>query len=251
MQATLVERMHAYEARFVYDRVSDNRSVAVRVDGKCFRTYTRSFTKPFDARLHTAMVQATIAVLKEWPGAVAGLTNSDEASFLFPVRTLKNGDESNALGFRGRIQKITSLVASLFSVVFNQTLKEECKDRDIKIAMFDARVFEVGDSRNELVNAALERYRAGERNSKQSFACHYLPAKSLEHVTANDAIARVEAEKGAKWDDLPGEAKYGTLVLRDLTQLVQPWTFTTLRDAVTNHVTDTTETSDDTPTQTQ
>ena len=69
----------------------------VRLDGHCFHTYTKGFRRPYDLRIHEAMV-ATATDLLERFGAVTAYTESDEISLLFPPSTA----ESPSLPFSGR-----------------------------------------------------------------------------------------------------------------------------------------------------
>ena len=90
-------RRARYEEEACSSIVDLQRPCVVRLDGHCFHTYTKGFRRPYDLRIHEAMV-ATATDLLERFGAVTAYTESDEISLLFPPSTA----ESPSLPFSGR-----------------------------------------------------------------------------------------------------------------------------------------------------
>ena len=77
----LAARMKAYEEPL--DHVVDpNLPFIIRLDGHKFSKFTKGFRKPFDVRLHRAMVRSACDVLSELRPTVA-YTQSDEITFVF------------------------------------------------------------------------------------------------------------------------------------------------------------------------
>lgn len=95
----------------------------LRVDGRGFSRLTAArFEKPFDPRFHAAMLDVAGALLREL-GGVYVHTHSDEASLvLAPDRA----------PFGGRVEKLTSIAASVAGATFTQATGE--------LATFDARL---------------------------------------------------------------------------------------------------------------
>ena len=114
--------------------------------------FTRGFRRPYDLRIHHAMVAAASDLLTRF-GAVTAYTESDEISLIFPPRT----SETIFLPFAGRVQKICSVTAGFASARFNAHMAEQPFDESRadeaalaarvrqSEAHFDARVFAVPD----------------------------------------------------------------------------------------------------------
>ena len=110
----LGQEMKSFEAATCDAVVDLSRPCVVRLDGHCFHTFTRGFRRPYDLRVHTAMV-ATATDLLERFGAVTAYTESDEISLLFPPSTA----DALSVPFKGRVQKICSVTAGFASARFN------------------------------------------------------------------------------------------------------------------------------------
>lgn len=128
-------------------RLDDSKFTVLRMDGRAFHTYTKNFKRPFDARLATAMDDATIALMKNtFPKNVCGYTQSDEISIIIaPVVA------PEALPFDGRVDKILSLASSTATLGFITSLIEKT-DIEPNVILginspgfptFDARFFQV------------------------------------------------------------------------------------------------------------
>ena len=123
--------------------------VVVRLDGHCFSTFTRGFDRPYDLRIHRAMVGTATDLLERF-GAVTAYTESDEISLVFRPHT---DAAPSALPFNGRVQKLVSVFAGYASARFNCHMMQSPFDETIPAqaalrarvekcdAHFDARVF--------------------------------------------------------------------------------------------------------------
>ena len=124
----------------IYERLSDfslmpRLPAIVRLDGKGFSRLTKQLhlDKPFDSWFMSAMVDTMIYVASKIQGCVLGYTQSDEITLV-----IVSGRDAEPY-FANRIQKITSVTASMATAVFNSVLWE--RTRDICAAHFDSRVF--------------------------------------------------------------------------------------------------------------
>jgi tRNA(His) 5'-end guanylyltransferase len=124
---------------------------------------------------------------------------------------------------------MTSIAASMATAKFNQLrMLRSCSYgqldqdyiNDFKIAMFDARVFQV-PSVNEMVNVMIWRQQDATRNSISMAASEYFSHKSLEGVSSNDKQERLFQEKGINWNDYPVKFKRGTVIKKEEVALVK------------------------------
>lgn len=108
----------------------------VRVDGRSFTTMTeqRGYKKPFDHRMHHAMVMTAGDLLKEFNGVMA-YTHSDEISVVLrPDFDL----------FNRSVEKIVSISAGIASAAFTDVFRQGYE-------VFDSRVW-LGTSATDVVD---------------------------------------------------------------------------------------------------
>lgn len=137
-RTALGDRMKAYEAdaTLVVDPAS---WLVVRLDGRAFHTYTRGLTRPFDDALTDAMDEAAAALAAEMDGARFAYLQSDECSLVVPPRSAHAGEH----WFGGKVQKIASVSASVFTAVFARA--RAAQGFGDALALFDARAFSLPD----------------------------------------------------------------------------------------------------------
>ena len=70
-----------YENRAKYT-LTRRTPVIIRLDGKCFHTFTKEFMRPFDEALNMMMRKTTLELCKQIEGAKIAYTQSDEISIL-------------------------------------------------------------------------------------------------------------------------------------------------------------------------
>jgi tRNA(His) guanylyltransferase len=216
----LGDRMKSYEA--VYDTsLPESTPTILRLDGHGFSKFTARFIKPFDTRIHEAMVETCKNLLQDYPSATVAYTFSDEISLVFP---------DGVGAFNNRVQKIASLAASLASVQFNLHLKEaidrpEASDLQpprapLPAACFDARLFVV-PSKEEALNCLLWRCKVdGVRNSVNGLARTLYSTRELQGKKTAEVIEMMKQEKGVIYaESVPSWALAGTLVKRELVQV--------------------------------
>jgi len=235
--ASLGDRHKQYEAQ-AETHIDLTRAVVIRLDGKCFHTFTKGFLRPFDERLHQAFVLTCRDLMDQHSGCSYAYTQSDEITMIFPVKQTKTGEFKVNLDFSGRVQKLVSTVAALATLKFNSHLRREL-DRDPELqqrkqdqAIFDARIFNMNPvflhhepspdeayGNVELANSLLWRYRDCIKNSKAAFAQSLLGHKTVTGLNGDEMIAKVELETGVRWEDLTDWKKYGTLLQREVAEV--------------------------------
>jgi tRNA(His) guanylyltransferase len=207
--ATLADRMKGYEQDFALDQ---NQPAVCRIDGHRFSKWTRTFEKPFDAKLHEVFVSTSIDLLGKFHEATAVYTQSDEMTIVFPY---------GVTTFGGRTQKLSSIAASFAGVRFNHHLARVCGPERAGSAHFDARFFNV-PNKDELLNNVLWRAKIDcARNSKGAFARSFSSASDLHGMTADEQIAKIRVEHGVCYEvAVPTWARFGTTVRRERHQIV-------------------------------
>lgn len=211
---TLASRMKAYEAPFDTSLPHDSPTI-LRLDGHCFSRFTSSFARPFDQRIHIAMLSATQDILQYFPQATVAYTHSDEITLVFPA-----GVQS----FNDRVQKLCSLSASYCSVRFNLHLAA-CleKQPEPKVneavsgsAHFDARLFTV-PSVEEALSCLLWRCRNDAvRNAVSGFARTMYSTEEMHGKRTGELLEKMEKEKGVVFaESVPKWALEGCLVKRE------------------------------------
>jgi tRNA(His) guanylyltransferase len=180
MDDSLGDRMKGYE-NINRHQLMLRLPVVIRVDGRAFHTYTRKFTKPFDAILMGAMSFSACKLAEELENFQIGYVQSDEASFI-----MNNiADFSTQAWFNNNLQKIVSVSASTFTVYFNNYIKyNNTRPHHDLDAMFDARAFNIPSE--EVANYLLWRSRDWSRNSLNMFARSIFSHKELESKTTTD-----------------------------------------------------------------
>lgn len=209
--------MKQYETSFDFTLPLSS-PVILRLDGHTFSRFTAHFCRPFDQRIHDAMVSTCSDLLKYFPQATVAYTQSDEITLVFPT-----GVQS----FNERIQKLSSLAASYCSVRFNAHLaaflaanpepkvKPTAYDK-LGTAHFDARFFAV-PSVEEALNCLLWRCRGDAmRNSINGFARTLYSDKQLHKKTTREVREMMENDKGVVFEDaVPKWAIEGSLMKRE------------------------------------
>ncbi|KAF1845490.1 uncharacterized protein K460DRAFT_283147 [Cucurbitaria berberidis CBS 394.84] len=213
----LADRMKKYEASFDYTLPLDS-PIILRLDGHGFSRFTAHFCRPFDQRIHDAMISTCSDLLSFFPQATVAYTQSDEITLVFP-----DGVQS----FNERVQKLSSLAASYCSVGFNKYLAEYLERQPepkvkasayekLGTAHFDARFFAV-PSVEEALNCLLWRCRNDAvRNSVSGFARTLYTTKQMHGKRTTELLEMMESEKGVKFEEaVPKWAIEGCLVKRE------------------------------------
>lgn len=196
----LGNRMKSYES--VSKSYLMNRSpVIIRLDGKSFHQFTRGFNKPFDEIIQDCMMATAIELCQSIQNCRLAYTQSDEISLLL----IDYDNIETESWFKNNIQKITSVSASLASVIFNKNFINRSKSVDSDIynrkqylAIFDSRVFNL--PANDVCNYFIWRQKDAIRNSIQSVSQSYFSQKELNNLSCNQLLNKLMEEKNVDWE---------------------------------------------------
>lgn len=201
------DRMKAYEGVEAKRRLSGE-PICARIDGRSFSKFTKAFERPFDEDLAAAM-QFACRTLVDETKAVIGFVQSDEISLVWDVP-----EEGAQMIFDGRVQKLTSILASKATIAFAVCLSGVRPDAvNEKLPHFDARVWSV-PSRVEAANTILWRSQDARKNGISSAARAHMSPKQM-HGLNQLAMVAAMAERGVDYDALfPRHHKWGTFYQR-------------------------------------
>jgi tRNA(His) guanylyltransferase len=205
-KTALGDRMKLYERTEAGRRFLPLLPICARIDGKRFSRFTHGLERPYDARLSTLMVDVTRFLVEETQARV-GYTQSDEISLLFHSDSL-----GTQLFLDGRVQKMTSILASMATARFNAALPERVPEKAGQMALFDCRVWAM-PTRAEAVNAFLWREQDATKNSISMAARCYYSHDAL-HGKNGAEMQEMLFQKGVNWNDYPGFFKRGSYVQR-------------------------------------
>jgi tRNA(His) guanylyltransferase len=211
---SLGDRMKLYERAEAGRRFLPLLPICVRIDGKRFSTWTAGLARPYDQRLSDLMVDVTVRLVEETQ-ALLGYTQSDEISLVF-----YSSDLARATPFDGRVQKLTSILASMATSFFNIQLPARIPERADRPALFDCRAWTV-PTREEACNALLWRERDASKNSLSMAARHYYPHQQLDGAKGPQLHELLHAV-GVNWNDYPAFFKRGSFIRREL--VARPFT---------------------------
>jgi tRNA(His) guanylyltransferase len=190
MFENISDRMKNYE--FVSDQELMRRvPVVIRIDGKNFSRVTSKALKPYDHLLSELMVNTAQYVASEIQGCCFHYTQSDEISLI--LRNDQTLDTEPYLG--NRIQKITSIVASMATRGFDKSLSAmDEKPTLVGDVIFDARVFTM-PSLHECVNYLIWRQQDCLRNAISGATQTHLSKKLGKKTAFNRLIGMKSSEK--------------------------------------------------------
>jgi tRNA(His) 5'-end guanylyltransferase len=197
------DRMKALEGAFTSTKVSPDKWMAVRTDGRGFSKFTKGFTKPFDGHLANIMITTTKALVKETHASV-GYTQSDEITLLYPPT------EGERI-FGGKVSKINSVFASIATAHFNIHMQTSYPRVVDKLAYFDCRVWEVPTD-IEASNTLLWRVQDARKNSISSYFRWTVGHKQMQNLSGEQMIQYLKDNGHLEWDHLHNMWKYGTYV---------------------------------------
>lgn len=194
------DRMKAYEAVATSNRLEPSLPICARIDGRSFSMFTRRCEKPFDARISNAM-RATCAWLVNETHAKIGYVQSDEISLVW------QNTEGGSVFFDGKVQKMTSVLASMAGVKFYSELGGD------KLPAFDCRVWQV-PSQTEAANTFLWRALDARKNAVSSACRAYHSAKKMHRKSRLEQIQML-ADAGIVFETAyPEEDRHGVFFRR-------------------------------------
>ena len=180
---SLGDRMKYYEQNMCPNRFTDKVPLIIRYDGKNFSKYTRDMDKPFDKNLRNVLNETATIIVRSCGHIDYIYAQSDEISFLcynIPQDNNMMETAETRLPFGGKRDKINSVLASEFTMVFNNI---KGKHWPVKSgASFDCRSFQV-PSLYEMCNYLEWRMQDWRRNFMQMLGRSKYSHKELMNVS--------------------------------------------------------------------
>ncbi|KAL6070841.1 Thg1 domain-containing protein [Balamuthia mandrillaris] len=220
-------------------RIDPSTPYVIRLDGHKFSKFTKAFKRPYDERIHIAMIETAKELLTTFNPRVV-YTCSDEITMVFTAVNPKEGEEIegddqdprkleqrkerpfNFLLHSGKIQKIVSLTAAFASSCFAYHLRSLSYDPVTEADLlnhvqnsrphFDSRVHNVPNNAEAYNNVYWRASYDFKRNSIAGLAQHYFSHKELQGLNTTQMLEKLEKEKQIDWNDCPDWYKWGAYV---------------------------------------
>ena len=230
----LGNRMKNYYEQVSKTKLMRKCPVAIRIDGRAFRTFTRGFQKPFDEVIIKSMQETMKYLCENIQGCILGYTQSDEITLI--LTDYKNIDSD--AWFDYEVEKLCSVSASMATMAFNKAFEKNVKmfehemvsyyiadyhDQIIqsaiyrkaldKGAMFDARCFNI--PKEEITNLLYWRQKDAIRNSIQMVGQANFSQEELQNKSYNDIQDMLMTQKGINWNDFPTYQKRGSCCIKE------------------------------------
>ena len=205
--------------------------VIIRIDGKCFHSFTRGFKKPFDEILSGTMQETMKYLCENIQGCVLGYTQSDEITLIL----IDYQKLTSSAWFDYEVQKICSISASMATLAFNKSFKLEVDYLFTQIndyapydektyvqtlfkalrrgAMFDTRCFNI--PKEEVCNLIYWRQLDAIRNSIQMVGQANFSHKELQNKSCNDIQDMLMTQKGINWNNFAVDEKRGSCCVKN------------------------------------
>jgi tRNA(His) guanylyltransferase len=213
---SLGDRMKDYEKRFTDISLVPRIPCIIRLDGRSFHSYTRMFKTttvepPFSQDMKDAMVYA---IKKTCNDGVSGIRavyqQSDEITFYF-----HDEDPRSQGWFDYNVQKMDSVLCSIFTAHFNNFILNICHNRASynTVATFDARAFNLPNE-IEVNNCFLWRQLDFYRNSINMVGRAHFSHKQMNNLNTDQVQDLLYRERGINWNNLDAWKKRGVLVIK-------------------------------------
>jgi tRNA(His) guanylyltransferase len=201
-------RMKTYES----NRRLSNDPIIIRIDGKSFHNWTKSVNakRPYDELVANTMVASTRLVADQMQGFKLAYSQSDEATFL-----LTNSTEKDQHWFGGKLDKLVSITASMFTYHFNRlwgplaasvSVSQSYNYKNAP-AFFDARAFNI--PLEDAANCFYWRYIDWKRNSVIMLGRDFFSHKEMQGKSTSQ-VKEMLLDIGASWENQNDWIKYGT-----------------------------------------
>lgn len=226
-------RMKEYEKepRVYLDR---KKAVILRLDGRCFHSFTKGLKKPFDDVLIKTMEETMIKLCENIQGAKLGYHQSDEISIL--VTDWEK--EKTECWFRYGIQKMVSIGASMATLFFNEAWERNTKEEIDRIyynsgyepmmedriyceklcekrfkALFDCRAFTIPVL--EIENYFIWREKDAIKNAVSMVGFAHFSHKALHGINSQGKIDMLLKEKRINFNALSPRYRRGACAVRE------------------------------------
>lgn len=227
---SLGDRMKAYYEAIPKNKLMRRTPVIIRIDGKAFHTFTKSFNKPYDEALGEAMIGTMKYLCENIQGCVFGYTQSDEITLvLVDYQTF----DTNAW-FDYEVQKICSVSSSMATMKFNKLFEDFARKEVTKYfntnyatgkmseiynkainkgALFDSRAFNI--PKEEVTNCILWRQQDATRNSIESLGRAFFSNKQLFKKNGSQIQDMLMEKYNVNWNNSPTKFKRGVACYKE------------------------------------
>ena len=222
-----MKNINLEEFESIYDvKLPRHNKIIIRLDGVNFKKLTKNFTKPFDNVFSSIMETSMQQVASKIKDCYYCYTASDEVNFIL------DNSQNTEIFQHGRIQKIDSIVASMFSVEFYKNFvtfliqyqetveeSEEAKNDPNVITriqslwdfvnsqpIFDARCFAIPE--NDLVNYLAFRQNDCITNGINTMAAIHFKYKDIVGLNTKQLRGKL-FDAGDPWEKMPEDFKFG------------------------------------------
>lgn len=213
---SLGDRMKEYESVTTSVSLTRRIPVIIRIDGRCFHTFSRKLESPWDEMFHECMCKVAMDVCSQCQGARLAYHFSDEISVLL----VDYQDVATESYFGYSLQKVLSVTASVCTASF----AEACLARRVTwcppFPNFDCRAFSLPP--DEVCNYFIWRQQDCTRNSVSSLARNMFSHKELHGKNSSDAQDMM-ISRGVNWNDQPVRFKRGISILKRPGAEVSEW----------------------------
>jgi len=184
--------------------------VFCRIDGCHFHSYLKGCTRPFDASVIEDMDATAIYLCENVQNVKLGYVQSDEITLL--LCDFMNYNTSQF--FDGNIQKISSVVASMATAMFNRLRSRRVVDENLPYATFDCRCWMV-PTQWEAANTFIWRNQDCSRNSVSMVAQSLYSHNQLMGKSTKDMHEMIH-DKGRSWvNDFSDGEKNGRIIVKE------------------------------------
>lgn len=203
---SLGDRQKAYEDVTSQVALLPGIPVIARLDGKAFHTYTKGLKRPFDENLSKCMLETTKYLCEKFHPTIA-YTQSDEITLVW-----YNSTECAQFMFKGRYQKLVSILAATASSKFTLLAHELLPEKQGIPVIFDCRLWQVPNIKEAFENI-IWRQDDAIKNSITMAARAVYSHKRLHKKNSREKLEMLEAA-GVDYYSYPEHFKSGAVVKR-------------------------------------
>lgn len=183
-----IERQHT-----VY--LDPKRPIYARIDGRAFHTFTKGMKRPFDSDLSEALIGTTEDLMREFK-ADLGYVQSDEISLLWMPK-----QENSEFLFGGKLQKLTSVLASYTTCAFLKRFETE------KFVSFDCRMVNIDEPEKMFIWRLID----AKKNAISMASHHHIGHKKSQNLKSEEKVAAM-SDIGVNFAEYPASFRFGTFL---------------------------------------
>lgn len=217
MNDPIMIRMKEYYESATNYKLTRRMPVIIRIDMRAGHTFTHGMDTPYDDVFNDAMHITAVELCMQISNARIAYIQSDEISILLTDYHKLTTEQ----WFKGQVQKIASVSASIATIEFNRAFSHRILTADpkkvenytckINKCTFDSRAFNIPQS--DVCNYFIARQKDATKNSLNMLAQSIFTQDELKGKKKNDLMDML-MEKGLNWNDCPSYQKRGVCVFK-------------------------------------